>query len=124
MAFTHTLAWSCATSGDAVNSQLAATAQSETRMDVDIPADTAGLGLTCPLDISRCKGFFMVADAAMSVAFDSETPIEFLLAANAPIAWVDGAGSCPISSDVIAIYVTSAAGGTIKIRSLVDPTGE
>lgn len=124
MAFTHTLAWSYATSGDAVNSQLAATAESETRMDVAVPASSTDLLVAYTLDFSQCKGFFLLADAAMTVETNSSSAPDqtFTLAANVPVAWVDGDGTCPVTDDITAIYVTSAAGGTLKIRSLVDPT--
>lgn len=120
----HTLSWSYTTPGGQVATQLAVTAEAEHNLDVTIAALASDALVAYALDYSQCKGFFMVADAAMTVETNSSSAADqtFTLAANVPVAWANGAGTCPVTTDITALYVTSTAGGTLKIRTLIDPT--
>lgn len=121
---THTLSYSYSTGGSAAVTAVSATAEEETNLDLTVPASSTNMLTAYVLDVSQCKGFFMVADADMTVKTNSSgSPAQtFTLTAGTPIAWIYGSGTCPVTSDVTALYITSAAGGLLTIRSLIDPT--
>lgn len=100
---------------------------SDTRIDEAIPASQTNLLVNFALDISKCVGFYMVSDVAMTVKTNSSgSPQEtFTLTADEPVFWND-AMSMTISSlfagDVTALYVTNTTAGTLRIRAIYDPT--
>lgn len=93
-------------------------------MDVVVPALSTDYLVAYELDYSQCKGVFILADAAMTIETNSgSAPAQTIsLTSGVPVAWMYGAGTCPITADITALYVTSTAGGNLTIRTLVDAT--
>lgn len=121
---THRLRWEYATPGLSNVTELTASDEGENNRDVVVPANSTDLLVAYTLDYSQCKGFFLLADANMTIETNSSSaPAQTItLTANVPVAWMTGAGVCPITADVTALYVTSVAGGNLTIRSLIDAT--
>ena len=124
MAISHQLTWSYTAPGLSSNATVTASSESEQNLDVVIAALASDFLVAFTLDYSQCKGFFLLADAAMTIETnDGGSPAQtFTLAAGVPTAWIDGAGTCPVTTDITALYITSTAGGNLTIRSLSDAT--
>lgn len=125
MAITHTLAWNYTASNAATSANLSASSESEQNLDIVVPALSTDYQVAFVLDYSQCKGFFIMADATMTVetnATDAAGGQTISLTSGVPVAWIYGSGTCPITADITKIYVTSTAGGNLTIRSLVDAT--
>jgi len=105
------------------------TAGEEHTISEEIADSTANGLVAYTLDFSQAKTFIMWSTTAMTVytneASTGSPAQTFVLVANVPIAWSDGqVASCPITTDITALYVTNASGsaGDLNIRSLQDPT--
>ena len=124
MTITHSLSWSYSAAGIAKAAALSASSEGETNLEVVIPALSTDYGVAYVLDFSQCKGFFLLADAAMTVETNSGgAPGQtFSLTAGVPVAWIYGSGTCPVTVDVTALFVTSTAGGNLTLLRLVDAT--
>lgn len=124
MALTHSLTWNYNASGLNTGASLTATSEQEINMDVVIPALSTDYLIAYALDYSQCKGLFIIGSAAMTIETNSSSaPAQTIsLAAGVPVAWMYGSGTCPITADVTSLYITSTAGGTLTIRTLVDAT--
>ncbi len=122
--FTHTLNWQYTASGNTESQNLTVQADGEDNRDITVAALAADYLVAYVLDYSQCKGVFILADADMTLETNSSSAPDqtISLTANVPVAWVYGAGTCPITADITSLYVTSTAGGTLKIRTLVDST--
>lgn len=123
--FTHTLNWQYTASGNTESQNITVTADGEDNRDITVAALATDYLVAYALDYSQCKGLFILADADMTLEINSSSAPDqtISLTANVPVAWVYGGfGSCPITAVTTSLYVTSTAGGTLKIRTLVDST--
>lgn len=97
-------------------------------IDVDetIPANSTDLLVALTLDVSQLKVLYMLATADMTLETNSSSsPVHTItLKAGVPRVWTstDGSTSPVANTDVTALYVTSTAGGTLKIRAGYDAT--
>lgn len=124
MAITHTLNWTYTAGGASQSASLSASSEAEVNLDVVIPESSTDKLVAYVLDYSQCKGLYIEADAAMTIETNSgSAPGQTIeLVAGVPTVWIYGGGTCPITVDVTALYVTSVAGGNLTIRTLVDAT--
>lgn len=124
MAIIHSLSWSYTASGNVTSASLSTSSESEQNLDLIIPASSTDYAVEYAVDVSQCKAVFLVADADMTLETNSGgSPTQTIsLTAGVPVAWITGAGTNPLTSDITSLYVTSTAGGNLKIRTLIDAT--
>jgi|GEM_PF-3368687 len=123
-AITHTLQWSYSTPGRTSSQSLSASNEGEDNRDIVVAANATNYQVAYALTVAKCQGFFMVADAAMTVKTNSTSAPDqtFTLAAGVPVAWMTGAGACPVTVNVTTLYITSVPGGNLTILTLIDAT--
>lgn len=130
MAITHTLTRAWGLGSSRIEKIAAVPAGAEYNIDETIGAAASDAAVACALDVSQIKSLFIVADAAMTLETnDGGAPVNTItLQANIPFLWIvgdaplrDTAGGA-ITTDITGLFVTSAAGGLLQIRALVDPT--
>lgn len=132
MAITHLMihTWQ-GQNGNSIAKTITSSAGSETSIDEVIPASSTDLLLAFGADVSQIKSIYICAAAAMTLETNSSSaPANVItLAAGIPYQWTnqdgvalrDTAGTT-ITTDITALYVTSADGGLLQIRMLIDPT--
>lgn len=94
-------------------------------IDETIPPSSTNLQVALAFAYAKVKGYFMVAPAAMTLEFNNSTTgvPTVALAANVPQVWYDGnAHTSLFTEDVTTMYITSTAGGLLRMRFLIDPT--
>ena len=129
MAFTHTVTFTHSGGSTSVDQSVALTSGSEQNLSEAV-ADSTSDGLvafTC--DFSQLKALTIKSDQDISICTNDTSggsPDQTLtITANIPYVWVYGSGiTCPITTDITALYVTNASGSTanLEIRALEDPT--
>ena len=128
MAFSQTVKFIWSEGSNSVEQSFAQSSGAESNIDEEFTTGTTD-GLTAfTLDYSQCKVFYMLASGgALTVKTNSSgAPDQTIaLASGVPYVWVATSGiTCPITTDITALYITNASGATVtrKIRSLTDPT--
>lgn len=131
MSFTHTITHQTIVNDGSASVTLkqvdAQTAGLEKNLSESIPDSSTDLLVAFTLDYSQCKTFVMWADQDITVETNNgSTPDDtFSLTAGIPVAWSAGqAATCPITTDITALYVTNSSGSAanLNIRCLADPT--
>lgn len=91
--------------------------QTVVALDTTIPASSTDLAHPIAIDVSQLVVCGIYASAAMTLETNSgSSPAETIsLAAGEAIVWSTGDNDKPLNTDVTAIYVTSTAGGTLKL---------
>lgn len=131
--FTHTFYRSWGREGQTITKSIDVSAGKEVNIDEEIPAATADKLVAFNLDISQCKGLFMVSNVPVTIETNSSSaPANtFTLAANIPYAWVFGdsamrdTAAAAVTVDITSLYVTNADAedaALLQIRCLTDPT--
>ena len=132
MSFTHTINKVFnSDSGASFIGSVASTGGMEVNVDEAIPALSTDLLVAFAADVSQVKSLFILATGAMTIETnDGSSPGNTItLAANIPFVWTSQDGldlrdtaEAAVTVDITSIYVTSTAGGSLKIRALIDPT--
>lgn len=126
MSFTHSLQWAYSTAGSRNAATVEATSEEELNLDVVIPALADAKTVAYQLDVTQCRGVFILADAAMTVYTNADGGAggqTLALTAGVPIAWITGGpGTCPLTVDITGLFVDCTAGGNLTIRTLIDAT--
>lgn len=127
MAFTHYLVRTYTTSGASVSKTATVTGGLESNVDEALSASSANVTINWQLDQSACQGLMIVATNAVTLCtndLSSGSPDQTLeLTADKPYTWAYGDyASCPITTDVTALYASCTTACTLSIRALVDPT--
>lgn len=126
--FTHSLTPALTTQGGQVTgTTLTLTAGAERNIDEPIPIGATNLPVAFNLIVAKCVSFWVSADQALALKFNSSgTPAPLLtLLANQPYYWATGYyDTFKLTVDITALFVTNASGvaATLKIRALEDPT--
>jgi hypothetical protein len=124
MAFTVSTSCGYQRDASALTGSTTISAELEVAIDVAIPLATDTL-VAFTLDYSQCKCLMMLASQDMTVETNANNAAggqTISLKANVPLFWQENSGiTCPITTDITALYVTAATAGTLKIRALVDP---
>lgn len=130
---THSYTRGWTNGGSTISKQVQANAGAEINVDETIPISTTDQLVAFALDVSQCKGLYIVSNVALLIqANDGTTPSNTItLAANTPFVWVfgdaalrDTAGAV-ITTDITGLYVTNASADTaalLQIRAIYDPT--
>lgn len=130
---THTFTRGWTNGGTSISKQIAVDAGAEHNIDESIPAATTDALVAFALDVSQCKGIYIVSNLPLLIETNSSGSAvnTITLAANVPFVWVfgdaalrDTAGAV-ITTDITALYVTNVDGAlaaNLQIRVLVDPT--
>lgn len=131
--FTHTFYRSWSRPGDSVVKGVEISGGAELNIDEQIAANASNQLVAFTLDISQCKGLFMVSDVDVLIETNNSTsPVNvFSLAAGIPFLWMNGdaamrdTANAAVTTDITAIYVTNSDVDTpanLQIRCLTDPT--
>ena len=103
----------------------------EINVDETIPALSTDLAVAFAVDVSQLKSLFILATAVMTIETNSGSAPgnTITLAAGIPFVWTSQSGmdlrdtaEAAITVDITGLFITSTAGGSLKIRSLIDPT--
>lgn len=132
MSLTHKLTQTfISNDGGSFSGTIESTGGLEVNVDETIPALSTDLAVAFAADVSQLKSLFILASAAMTIETNSGSAADntITLAANVPFAWTNqggmdlrDTGETAITTDITSLFVTSSAGGTLKIRALIDPT--
>lgn len=131
MAIKHSIrfGWSASGSGSALSYSLDLEGGREQNIDETIPDASTDLEVSFTQDVSQAQSVFLLASCDMTLDTNNNvTPAATVaLLANVPKVWTmhDGASRHPFgATDVTKLFITNASGaaGTLKIRSLDDPT--
>lgn len=101
------------------------TAEGQLRMDAVIPAAAANFPVAVAFPLTGMQSLKIEASAAMDLETnDAATPDQTItLGADDPLEWKDDDPyDNPITAAVTGLFVTSTAGGILRIRVLWDPT--
>lgn len=124
MAITHTLNWTYSAAG--LTTTASATVESEAEYNLDVALTNPSDALVAfELDYSQCKAFFLLSDVDCTVETNAANHAggqQFDLKAGVPVAWMYGMGTCPVTADITALYVTGTGDVNLTIRSLSDAT--
>jgi hypothetical protein len=85
-------------------------------------ASTADQLYTTSIDVSEIEVLFIYADGAVTMETNSSSaPAQTLVfAANKPLVWVRGMPvTCPLTTDVTALYFTVAGGSIVNIYGVI-----
>ena len=128
MSFTHAVKFIWSEGSSVVEQSFSQSSGAESNVDEDVTTATTDGLVAFTLDFSQCKALYMLASGgALTVKTNSSgAPDQTIaLASGVPFVWVATSGiTCPITTDITALYVSNASGATVtlKIRSLTDPT--
>ncbi len=132
MSLTHTITKTfISNDGVSFSASVASSGGLEVNVDETIAGSSTDLAVAFACDVSQLKSLFILATAAMTIETNSGSASDntITLAANVPFSWTnqDGldlrdTGETAITTDIASLFVTSSAGGSLKIRALVDPT--
>jgi hypothetical protein len=133
MALTHTFYRSWTRPGESIVKAVERTAGAEVNIDETIPADTADVAVAFAMDVSQCKGLYLVSDVDVVIETNSSgSPVNtFTLTAGVPYLWMQGdaamrdTAGAAVTTDITSLFVSNAdpeADALLQIRSLVDPT--
>lgn len=127
MSFTHTLTRGFSRAGESLSQSNNYTGGLELNISETIPGGSTDLLVSCTLDVSACKSFYMQSTRDMTIETNSgSSPGNTIaLKANEPYMWAPNyAAAFGLTVDVTALYITLAAGAddTLIIRATVDPT--
>jgi hypothetical protein len=131
--FTHTFNRSWSRAGESIVKSVDVLGGAENNIDESIPAATADQLVAFSLDVSQCKGLFLVCDKDLVVKTNSNSaPANvFTLAANVPYLWIHGDAAIrdtdgtAVTVDITSLHVDNEdadAAAALQIRCLVDPT--
>lgn len=129
----HTITFGWGTPGNANNFQVVNNVEideaGELNLDVPITSNQTNKQINFALDVSQVKLFVIMATQNMVVKTNSSgSPANtFTLVKDVPYFWTVGNGTLTDTAgttlvDVTTIYATNTTAGTLRIRSLVDPT--
>lgn len=127
MAFSHTTAINLASASGTLERTKAYSGSSETNLSESVVTASTDLAITCAIDVSAVKSFYVVSDQAVTLETNSgSSPTNTLtLVAGVPYQWnTDSYNTFKLTGDVTVIYVTNASGSTaaIELRCIQDAT--
>lgn len=127
MPFTHTLTEKLVVGNTSIEKSNAQSAGANTSIDETIADSTTDGLINFTLDVSQLQSIYIVSDADITIETnDGSSPADTLsLVAGVPYVWhADSYHACLLTTDITAIYVTNASGGSarLQIEALHDPT--
>ncbi len=123
MSFTHSCTKSVSVDGKVVSSVLSYTGSQNVSIDETIAANATDFLINIAIDVSATKSFIIKSDAAMTIETNDGTSPDNTLSLIANDAYVWNTNSLSVfklTTDVTKIYVTSVAGGNLRIECLQD----
>ena len=125
---TFTRTWS--SNGEQISKAVTVSSGGAAIIDEVIAPAAADALVAFVADVSQLKGLYITASAAMTIETNSAgSPVNvFTLVTDTPFMWVNGdaplrdTAGTTVTTDITALYVTSTDGGTLQIRTLIDPT--
>lgn len=121
---THTLTFSAGGFSDGMTPITVSTTGSlGLEIDEDVAASTTDQLLTIAIDVSEIESLIIFTDGALTVETNSSSaPAQTLtFAADKPLVWASGMpSSCPLTTDVTALYFTNAGGSSVNIRGIIN----
>lgn len=126
MSFSHKVTQSVTTPGGAVSPAVAMEfiQDKEANLDHTIAIGT-DVEVQFPLDVSAVESIILLSTANVTIETnDGSSPDNTLaLLANKPYVWNKSSyDTFKFTTDIVALFLTAAAAGTLKIRAIVDPT--
>ncbi len=127
MAFTHAVTVGVQPSGGGVSRTASYSASSELAMTETIADSSTDYEITTSIDVSAVKSFYVVSDRAVTLETNSgSSPADTIsLKAGIPYIWnTDSYDTFKLGTDVTAIFITNASGGTatLELRCIQDAT--
>lgn len=125
MAHSITTEVKCRVDGVEIGGEFTTIAGSRRSISEDVPAETSGLSVACPIDVSALKLLFIITDVDMTLTFEGPDT-EMQVDAGMPIFWhyLSQVENPFGTVDVTSITVDNATSseGTLRIEILTDPT--
>ncbi len=122
---THSISQTYQSAGGAVVTSVVLTADAESNVDITLPSSTSDKEIGFALDESNCQGLCLYCSAAATIKTNSTEAPTDTISLTAGVAVICKSASevgTLLSGDITKLYVTCAAGGDLKIRSLSDIT--
>ncbi len=127
MSFSHTAALNLASASGTLERTKAYSGSGEINISESVVTASTDLAITCAIDVSAVKSFYVVSDQAVTLETNSGgSPTNtIVLKAGVPYQWnTDSYNTFLLTGDVTVIYVTNASGSTaaIELRCVQDST--
>lgn len=124
---THNIDVTWSKSNETVTKRVSASADSESNLDIAVPAATTDKLVNLAIDVSELESLFLLSDKDVSIETNSGSAPDntIALTANVPVVWYAGCGySNPLTADTTKFYITNAGASeaTVNIRVLQDST--